>query len=72
MDFKIIIIHTSLPLNQNPGPVPICNILDYTSVNYRFVYSYEEEYVQNMKSQPHNKKLSRPNSCVKKRKRFEA
>ena len=31
------------------------DILDYTSVSYRFVYSYEEEYVQNMKGQTQNK-----------------
>ena len=30
------------------------NILYYTSVNYRSVYSYEKEYVQNMKGQPQN------------------
>ena len=31
------------------------DILDYTSVSYRSVYSYEEEYVQNMKGQTQNK-----------------
>ena len=31
------------------------DILDYTNVSYRSVYSYEEEYVQNMKGQTQNK-----------------
>ena len=35
-------------------PQDYYNILDYTSVNYRSVYSYEKEYVQNMKGQPQN------------------
>ena len=35
-------------------PQDYYNILDYTSVNYRSVYSYEKEYVQNMKVQPQN------------------
>ena len=30
------------------------DILDYTSVNYKFVYSYGKQYVQNMKGQPQN------------------
>ena len=30
------------------------DILDYTSVNYKFVYSYERKYVQNKKDQPQN------------------
>ena len=30
------------------------DILDYTSVDYKFVYSYEKQYVQNMKSRPQN------------------
>ena len=35
-------------------PQDYYNILDHTSVNYRSTYSYENEYVQNMKSQPQN------------------
>ena len=35
-------------------PLDYYDILDYTSVKYKSVYSYEEKYVQNMKSQPHN------------------
>jgi len=35
-------------------PQDYYNILDYTSVNYRSVYSYEKEYVENMKGQPQN------------------
>ena len=31
------------------------DILDYTSVSYRSVYSYKEEYVQNKKGQTQNK-----------------
>ena len=30
------------------------DILDYTSVDYKSVYSYEKKYVQNMKGQPQN------------------
>ena len=30
------------------------NILDYTSIDYKFIYSYEKQYVQNMKDQPQN------------------
>ena len=30
------------------------DILDYTSVDYKFIYSYEKQYVQNMKGQPQN------------------
>ena len=30
------------------------DILDYTSVDYKSVYLYEKQYVQNMKSQPQN------------------
>ena len=30
------------------------DILDYTSVDYNFVYSFEKQYVQNMKGQPQN------------------
>ena len=30
------------------------DILDYTSVDYKSIYSYEKQYVQNMKSQPQN------------------
>ena len=30
------------------------DILDYTSVDYKFVHSYEKKYVQNMKGQPQN------------------
>ena len=35
-------------------PLDYYDILDYTSVKYKSIYSYEEEYVQNMKNQPHN------------------
>ena len=31
-----------------------CDILEYRSVDYIFVYSYEKQYFQNMKSQPQN------------------
>ena len=30
------------------------DILDYTSVDYKSVYSYEKQYVQNLKGQSHN------------------
>ena len=30
------------------------DILDYTSVDYKYVYSYKKQYVQNMKGQPQN------------------
>ena len=30
------------------------DILDYTSVNYKSVYSYEKQYVQNVEGQPQN------------------
>ena len=30
------------------------DILDYTNIDYKFVYSYEKQYVQNMKGQPQN------------------
>ena len=30
------------------------DILDYTSVDYKSVHSYEKNYVQNMKGQPQN------------------
>ena len=30
------------------------DILDYISVEYKFVYSYEKQYFQNMKGQPQN------------------
>ena len=30
------------------------DILDYTSVDYKSVYSYEKQYVQNMEGQPQN------------------
>ena len=30
------------------------DILDYTSVDYKSVYSYEKKYFQNMKGQPQN------------------
>ena len=30
------------------------DILDYISVDYKFIYSYEKQYVQNMKGQPQN------------------
>ena len=30
------------------------DILDYTSVDYKFVYSYGKQYVQNMRGQPQN------------------
>ena len=30
------------------------DILDYTSVDYKSVYSYEKQYLQNMKGQPQN------------------
>ena len=29
-------------------------LLDYASANYKFVYSYEKQYVQNMECQPQN------------------
>ena len=35
-------------------PLDYYDILDYTSVKHKSIYSYEEEYVQNMKNQPHN------------------
>ena len=30
------------------------DILDYTSVDYKSIYSYEKQYVKNMKGQPQN------------------
>ena len=30
------------------------DILDYTSVDYKSVYSYEKQYIQNMKGQAQN------------------
>ena len=30
------------------------DILDYTSVDYKSVYSYEKQYVQNVEGQPQN------------------
>ena len=30
------------------------DILDYASVDYKFVYSYEKQHVQNMECQPQN------------------
>ena len=30
------------------------DILDYTSVDYKFAYSYEKQYVQNKEGQPQN------------------
>ena len=33
------------------------DILDYTSVDYKYVYSYEKQYVQNLKGQPQNQSL---------------
>ena len=30
------------------------DILDYTSIDYKFLYSYEKQYIQNMKGQPQN------------------
>ena len=35
-------------------PPDYYDILAYTSVNYRSIYSYEEEYIQNMKGKPQN------------------
>ena len=35
-------------------PNDYCDILDYTSVDYESVYSYEKQYVQNLKGQSHN------------------
>ena len=31
------------------------DILDYTSVDYKSLYSCEKQYIQNMKGQPQNK-----------------
>ena len=30
------------------------DILDYTSVDYKSIYSYKKQYIQNMKGQPQN------------------
>ena len=30
------------------------DVLDYTSVDYKSIYSHEKQYVQNMKGQPQN------------------
>ena len=30
------------------------DILDYTSIDYKSIYSYEKQYIQNMKGQPQN------------------
>ena len=32
-------------------PNAYCDILDYTGVDYKSVYSYEKQYVQNMRGQ---------------------
>ena len=34
------------------------DILDYTSIDYKLVYSYEKQYVQNIKGQSQNQNHS--------------
>ena len=43
------------------------DILDHTSVDYRSVYSYEKQYIQNMTARPQNKIITTMFICQEKK-----
>ena len=52
-------------------PCEYYNILDCTSVDYRSGYSYEKQYVQNLKGQPQNQNYHNQVHVSRKEKGFE-